>query len=289
MKHLLSVAIIAIALSSLTACNGNKSENELANDQLIAANDSLRTISMQKDSLISLMAEISDGMMQIKDMENLLSASNLTAETPSKKEQIKNDLVLIHSALKARREKIEELEAKRKKSGLSNNDMQKAIESLKAQIAAQEEEINQLKAQLAAANIHIAELNTRVDSLNVVNTNVTNEKVAAQAETKRVTDEMNVCYYVVQTKKELKANKIIETGFLRKTKIMEADYELSSFTKSDKRFLNEINLGSKKAKLYTKHPADSYEIVTEADGMKTLKIKNNNFWSLSNFLVVQID
>ena len=87
----------------------------------------------------------------------------------------------------------------------------------------------------------------------------------------------------------MKENKIIETGFLRKTKVLEGDYEINYFTKGDKRTLTEIPLHSKKAKIYTKHPEGTYEIA-DNDGVKTLLITDpTRFWSLSNFLVIQID
>ena len=51
-----------------------------------------------------------------------------------------------------------------------------------------------------------------------------------------------------------------------------------------------INLGSKKAKVMTNQPTDSYEIVEGANGVKILKITNpNRFWNQSNFLVVKTD
>ena len=94
---------------------------------------------------------------------------------------------------------------------------------------------------------------------------------------------------MVGTKKELKQQKIIETGFLRKTKVMEGDYTKSYFTKADKRTLNTIALHSKKAQVMSKHPAGSYSI-EEAGGQKVLHILDpNKFWELSNYLVVKID
>ena len=102
-------------------------------------------------------------------------------------------------------------------------------------------------------------------------------------------NELNVCYYVVGSKKELKKNKIIQTGFLRKTKIMEGDFERSYFTKADKRTLSLIALHSKKADVLSKHPAGSYQIVEDANGLKSLKITDSSrFWELSNFLIVKV-
>ena len=70
---------------------------------------------------------------------------------------------------------------------------------------------------------------------------------------------------------------------------MESDYEMSYFTKADKRSLSVLPLHSKKAKLLSKHPSGSYEIV-DTDGTKTLRITNaTRFWEMSNFLIVQVD
>ena len=168
-------------------------------------------------------------------------------------------------------------------------EMKKTIENLKKQLEVQQGTINDLTTQLKAAHIEITNLNTRVDSLVTVNNTVNQEKKEAQAESERLANELNVCFYAVGSKKELKENKIIETGFLRKTKIMEGDFVKSYFTKADKRTLSEIQLHSKKAEVMSKHPKESYTIVDGASG-KVLRINNSSrFWEFSNYLVVKVD
>ena len=170
-----------------------------------------------------------------------------------------------------------------------NSGTEKDIKVLKKQIADQEASIARLTEELRKAHIEIQVLNTAVDSLNVANQTITEEKVAAEEKSEQLVNELNTCYYVIGSKNELKENKIIETGFLRKTKVLEGDYEINYFTKGDKRTLTEIPLHSKKAKIYTKHPEGTYEIV-DNDGVKSLLITDpTRFWSLSNFLVIQID
>lgn len=57
----------------------------------------------------------------------------------------------------------------------------------------------------------------------------------------------------------------------------------------DKRNLRTINLVSKKAKIHTNHPADSYEF-SDSGGRKMLLIVDpDKFWSLTNYLVIQTD
>ena len=167
--------------------------------------------------------------------------------------------------------------------------MKRTITNLKKQIEGQEETIRGLNAQLAAANLRIDQLNVSVDSLKDENTKVNLEKRAALDEGERLTNELNTCYYVLGSKKELKDNKIIESGFLRKTKVMESDYELSYFTRADKRTLTELPLHTSKAKVLSKHPASSYKIIDNGKS-KTLVITNSaKFWELSNFLIVQVN
>lgn len=279
-----------IALMCLAACNGNKTDNT-GNDSIVAQlNDSLLIANAEKDSLLSLINDINEGMMQIRDMEKIISASNLNAETPNKKQQIMDNMALIQQALQDRREKLAALERRLKNSSGNSSQLQETIDGLKKQLEEQQATINQLTEELRKAHIEIQSLNTTVDSLNVANQTIAEQKEEAEVKSEQLANELNTCYYVIGSKSELKEHKIIETGFLRKTKVMEKDYEIEYFTKGDKRTLAEIPLYSNKAKIYTKHPADSYEIVTADDNTKTIVITNpTKFWELSNFLVVQID
>ena len=279
-----------IALMCLAACNGNKTDNT-GNDSIVAQlNDSLLIANAEKDSLLSLINDINEGMMQIRDMEKIISASNLNAETPNKKQQIMDNMALIQQALQDRREKLAALERRLKNSSGNSSQLQETIDGLKKQLEEQQATINQLTEELRKAHIEIQSLNTTVDSLNVANQTIAEQKEEAEVKSEQLANELNTCYYVIGSKSELKEHKIIETGFLRKTKVMEKDYEIEYFTKGDKRTLAEIPLYSKKAKIYTKHPADSYEIVTADDNTKTIVITNpTKFWELSNSLVVQID
>ena len=279
-----------IALMCLAACNGNKTDNT-GNDSIVAQlNDSLLIANAEKDSLLSLINDINEGMMPIRDMEKIISASNLNAETPNKKQQIMDNIALIQQALQDRREKLAALERRLKNSSGNSSQLQETIDGLKKQLEEQQATINQLTEELRKAHIEIQSLNTTVDSLNVANQTIAEQKEEAEVKSEQLANELNTCYYVIGSKSELKEHKIIETGFLRKTKVMEKDYEIEYFTKGDKRTLAEIPLYSKKAKIYTKHPADSYEIVTADDNTKTIVITNpTKFWELSNFLVVQID
>ena len=198
-------------------------------------------------------------------------------------------MVAIREALQQRRERLAQLEAKLKESNVSNATLLKTIDNLKGQIAEQETEIATLTNQLSAAHVEIAALGARVDSLSTTVTEVTTEREEARQQATELTDELNTCFFAIGTKGELQQHQIIKTGFLRKTKILPGDFERTYFTQADKRSLVNIPLHSKKAKVLTNQPADSYEIVEEGN-QKILKIKDAaKFWSISNFLVIQVD
>lgn len=295
MKKIMFFVWLMAGLAVLPACqrSNNLEQEAMRQDSINAAlQDSINTANAEKDSLMQLMSDIADGMNQIKALEDIVSVNNASGETPDKRRDLRNDIQLIQESINKHKARLADLEKRLKQSTNYNTTMQKSIDNLKTQLEDQQKTINNLTEQLAAAHVQIKNLNQSVDSLNTVNRNVTKEKEAAQQESKQLTNEvtnLNTIYYVIGSKKELKANKIIETGFLRKTKILEGDFEMSYFTKSDRRTLTEIPLHSKKAQVMTNHPKDSYEIV-EHGNVKSLHILNpNRFWEKSNFLVVKID
>ncbi|MBJ2168094.1 hypothetical protein [uncultured Duncaniella sp.] len=279
------------ALLALSACN-QKNETEEAHKQAIAdaSKVELQNAVADRDQLFLLVNEISQGMDQIKDLENILTVNaNAGGETPSQREQIQADIASIQKALQERREKLAELEKKLNNSTLTNNNLRSTIATLRNQIDTQSNEIESLKTNLTAAKARIGELNTAVDSLNTTVTTVTAQKDEAEQQSVDLANELNTCFYAVGSKKELKDNEIIETGFLRKTKIMEGDFDRNFFTTADKRTLTTIPLHSDKAKVLTNQPESSY-VIEDVDGQKVLRITNPaSFWSLSNYLVVQIN
>ncbi len=291
MKKLATLAVIATAI--LSACNGGKlREAEAQNEQL---KGDLRETLATQDSLLVLVNDISDGMSQIKDLEKIIATPGSLGESASRRDQIKNDMIAIQKALQERRERLAELEKKLADTGGESSTLKRTVSNLKAQIAEQQTEIATLTNQLASANIRIEELNAQVSDLNSdvdsLNTGLTAEreqKEAAQEAATAATNELNTVYYAIGTGKELKEKKILESGFLRKTKVMKGDFDMSYFTAGDRRTLTVIPTHSNKAKVLTSQPKDSY-VIMDQNGQKVIKITNpSKFWQLSNFLVIEV-
>ena len=271
----LAIGAFAVAIASgalMTSCNSG-ADTQNAQPQGMTTRDSLQIAIANQDSLLVLMNDISEDMMQIKSMENLLaSTSNLSGESTSRRDQIRNDMKAIQQALQDRRQRLEEMEAKLKNSNGSNAILQKSIETLKQQIAMQET------------------LTDQVDSLNSKVT-VAQEEIKQKDEVNtQLSNEMNTVYYAIGTGKELKASGLMKDGgFLRSDKINPADFDAKLFIRGDKRTLQTIPLYSKKAKVMTSQPESSYKI-DEVDGQKVLTILNpTQFWNQSPYLVVKTD
>lgn len=287
MKKILFSVLSVSLLIGLPSCNQKKLE--AAEQRNVSLTDSLTTALSANENLLSLVTDVNTSLLEIKELEQIMVSTNLRTESASTKSEIAENISALKAALAERREKIESLEKSLKNNVAYSANLKKTIETMKAQIAAQEETITKLQADLDAANAQIAALNIEVETLNTTVATVTNEMQIAQQESLELTNELNTCYYAIGSKSELKANNIIETGFLSKTKVMESNYELGFFTKADKRTIREIPLNSKKDEILSKHPEGSYSIKEDENKIKTIVINNpSKFWELTNYLVIRI-
>ena len=279
------------ALSALVLLGCSKtdqaSEKTVPDAVLEATNEELQQAVMDRDELLSLVSQINDDVVKIKEIEGIISVN--TNETPNRRTQLINDMEAIKTSLAERQNRLAELESRLKSSNLYNTQLQKTIEGLRAQIEQQNNQISALNEQLGQANEVIRQQTAQIDTLNSTVSERNTQLAASEQTNIDLTNDLNRCYYVVGSEKELKEQKIIEKSFLRKTKILPGDFNQKYFTEADKRNLSQIPLYSKKAEIMTNQPKDSYELSDDANGMKVLKITNpDKFWNLSNYLVVKV-
>lgn len=275
-----------VLTSMLLSCNVNNEKEQQSLAEV--TKQELATALNERDQLLSLVKEVSAGLNEIKQLENIMTiAANKQYENPGQKNRILADIACLKKKIQQRKTHLDDLESKLQKSTINGKELQETIKALRTQIDSQMEEIESLRQQLTAANEHIGALNNAVDSLNTTVSTVTGERYAAQEASVKLENKLNACFYVIATKSELKKHNIIESGFLRKTKLMKGDFDKDFFVISDKRTLTTLPLNATKVKVLSSHPENSYELIEE-NGQKTLKINNpDKFWSLSNYLVIQ--
>ena len=101
--------------------------------------------------------------------------------------------------------------------------------------------------------------------------------------------DINTVWYCIASAKALKAAKVITAGGLfQGKKVLKSEFDNSVFTQVDLRNAVSIPTNSKRVKILSQHPQNSYNLVTGDDKNITIEITNpSKFWSVSKYLVVQ--
>jgi DNA repair exonuclease SbcCD ATPase subunit len=259
--------------------------------KLKARNDSLSTALAQRDAeldqMMSTFNDIQEGFRQINEAENRvdLQRGTISENAASVRQQIASDIEFITKTMSDNKAQIAKLRAQVRSSNTNSAQLKKAVESLQMELAERARRIEELQEELASKNIRIQELDAAVSSLSADRESLAAEN-AAKARTVAEQEKMiNAAWFVFGTKKELKAQKILQSGDVLKSTDFNKDY----FTQIDIRKTTEIKLYSKRADILTTHPADTYVLVKDDKNGLTLRITNpTDFWGVSRYLVVQV-
>lgn len=289
MKRIVMISLSATVL--LASCVQNSKEYK----QVKAENDSLKIESARNtaelNEMLTILNEVEGDIQSIREAENYLSYQNTDGElTPSKREQIKQNMQLITETLKKNKQQISELEDKLNKSNINSSALRKTIERLNSEMDQKALMIASLQEELANKNIRIQELDEMISSLNE-DVEVLAATTALQTQSLQAQDkELHTAYYCFGTAKELKDQNILTGGGLfSKSKALEGDFNRDYFISVDIREVKEIPLFAGKASLRSNHPDGTYEFIKDEDGNLTLKIINEGlFWSLGRYLVIQV-
>ncbi|MDE7180102.1 MAG: hypothetical protein K2N88_02755 [Muribaculaceae bacterium] len=286
-KSLMFLGIGALLLSSCAGADQKKiDEDSIRIADLTAQYDEATTFN---DSLMLLMGDIYTGLDSINTQEGLLYNMG-NGDAADRRAEIRRNLSTIKARLAANKQLLASMEAKVKAAGNENSVQAKTIAQLRQHIEAQDAKIAQLESDLSQAKGQIETLNTQVAETQEQVKVETAAKEEAQAATIAAENEANTVYYAIGTNKELKQKGLLEKKFLGATKVLKGAFDASYFVTADKRTLKSIPTNAKKVKIWTNMPADSYQIVGEKDGPKTVEITNpEKFWSLANHLIIQIN
>lgn len=299
----ISLVVILLASISLFSCNKDKLK------QLEEKNRILLSQSQQQDSLLtdflSSFNAFEDNLEQIKDRENLISMESDDPELRKEgKDKILSDIQMIDELMVQNRSLIDELEQKVKNADSKLGQYRNMVARLNRQMKERDNDIVSLKEALVQRDFSIEELNLKLDTLNRVNQDLNvrfetqTARIASQIQTietqaetiEQQTTEINTAYFVAGSSKDLKNRNILTTegGFLGIGGVKKLGDNLSNdeFIKIDITEVTSIPLESKKSKVITNHPSDSYVIAEEND-TEVLEITNpEKFWKNTKYLVV---
>ena len=284
MKKLVLFCSVCVLLAS---CGKNSSEYK----SLQAENDSLKLVharaSAELDDMLSLFNEVEDNFQSIKAAENYLTVQSVSEGdlTPNVRQRIKNDMTLITETLSKNKVQIAQLEQQLKSSNIKSDQMKKTLARLQQELTEKTNALVALQSQLADKDQQIAELSESVSSLSADVQQLRTQTDEQTALISKQSETINTMFYCFGTSKELKAERILVKGELG------TDFNQDYFTpiKNPAGF-TEIPLFSKKVKIITKHPKDAYTFEKDASGNQELRILDTKkFWSLSKYLVVEVD
>ncbi|MCE3259401.1 MAG: hypothetical protein K0S12_1042 [Bacteroidetes bacterium] len=288
--------IIASASFMLFACN--QDELDRSNHQ----NDSLVSVLKEREQdlnkreetmneFISSFNEVERNLdcVAVRQQIIILNADKGRGEIKgNQKEKINAQINAINELMDANRKTIAELRKKLKRSASKNKKLEETIATLTDQLAQKDSELAALNEKLTSLNAQVAQLQTSLDTLNALN-NSQSQTIAAN------TAALHTAYYLVGKSKDLVEAKVIDKkgGLLGigKTAKLNENFNREKFTKIDYTQVSNIPVNSKKAKIITNHPTDSYRLdldPSDKDVVKAIVITDaEKFWSVSKYLVVQ--
>lgn len=270
----------------MAACNGGNKEQELAHQQY---QDSIEAVNAELTQFIQIVANELDSI-NLGPLKVLGINNNEGAPLPTR-EQILQNIEAYQQTVAQQRQRIAELEKSLENATSENaKQMKTIIASLKSQIAEKDKEIAELHTQLLQKDVNISMLQSNIASLQ---TNVEGLEEQARANEKTIveqSDELNVAYVRIGSKKDLQEAGVLSKGnLLKKSKIQLSDFDPSKFTKVDKRTYQSVKFAGEDAKVLTPMPEGSYRIEQESSATSILYITDpNSFWSVSPYLVIQV-
>ena len=143
--------------------------------------------------------------------------------------------------------------------------------------------------QLAATN---KELAFKVEEVKTLTQNVDSLDKETKGQKMMIAEQdqtIHMANYLIGNRKELKEAEVISRQGIFCPPIVSSQAQKADFINIDIRETTAIPVNSKKAKLLSVHPADSYTLEAGEDGNLVLKITDvTTFWKQTKYLVVMI-
>ena len=294
-KGALTTGIISIVLLIVLTVMVYSMYKRQQNTQLALMEDQKTTFTEQltsRDSMINdwllTFDQIEKNLNMIKEKEKIITVKSSDSEiSKDRKDQILEDIKYINTLIEENKKKIARLTAQLKESGGAIKGLQTRIASLEESMKQYENDIAEMKTTLVNKDFEIGQLNNQMVALNDTISRK-DEKISVQ------TGKLNQAFLASGTFKDLKEKGLVtkEGGFLGlgRKEFLVGDFADSIFTEIDITQTKSIPVNSKKAKLITEHPANSYEMVQENENqIAYIEIKNpEEFWKITKYAVVEI-
>jgi len=289
MKKVLVLSLLAVFLFS---CNTKlKEEKERLEQENSELQDQLNTQEETLNDFLGALNEIEENLGNIREKEKMISRTQLEGR-PNRMQIVQEDIKAIDELLEKNRQLIARLNRDLRNSNLKIGEFEVMVQRLTEQIEEKEMEIVSLRAELENMTTQVRGLTAKVDDLEDFKSFLEEETRQRDLLIEQRTQELNTVFYTMGTLKELREMGVVSRsgGFLgigRATNL-EANFDLSNFTRIDKTTTNLIPLTGKKFELVSPHPTGTSEFVEEDGAMYLVILDRERFWSTSKHLVILI-
>jgi chromosome segregation ATPase len=283
--------IFTILLVLLSSCGKQSSDYK----ELKAQNDSLMNAKMmlqqEVDEYFSAMNQIQENIEKIKNTENVISLQPVDKElTDDARIKINEDMAYLNEMIQTNKKELESLKARLKQSSIKSTELDRIIIRLTKALEEETLKVAALQAQLNEKDSLIAQLGTTVSDLGRNVEDLSAQNVAKETKIKEQDETIHTAWYVFGTRKELKEQKIITSdGLFSPQKVLQKDFNKNYFVRIDARNTKSIPLYSTRAKILTNHPKSSYTLEKESGNFVLLIVDPSDFWSISKYLVIEVD
>jgi len=283
--------IFAVLVVLLTSCGKQSTEYkalQAQNDSLLNAKIKLQ---QEVDGYFSAMNQIEQNIEKIKDTENIISIQPVGKDlSDDARNKINEDMTYLYDMLKANKEELARLKSKLKKSAFNSSQLEQTIVKLTKSLEEETAKVALLNEELAKKDSLIIKLDTLVTTmgkdievLKIDNKNK-DTKIIEQDET------IHTAWYVFGTISELKKQKIVTSdGLFSQQRVLQHDFNKNYFVRIDARNTKSIPLYSSHAKILTNHPKSSYTLEKENGNFVLLIVDTEEFWSVSKYLVIEVE
>lgn len=283
-------AIMAISSLTIGSCSGNSHADVI---KVVSERDSLRNVAAAQvrwlEKVNTVLTTLNSALDSVQRQEDMIFI-NINGEKTATRADALNNLDRFEAVVRSQKHRIDQLEAQLKARDELDEPESRSLEAstlianLRAQLAQKDQQIADLRRELEKKNVDIEKLRATVSAQNSRITQLDEQNKRYSTALTRQSDMLNTGYVVMGTKKDLESKGIIRKGRLVATSALDR----SKFRQVDIRKFTEITFEARKPRIITDAPASTYSLTTTGDGNFTLHILNPaDFWSISNFLVIQ--
>ena len=293
MNPMIKWACFLLAAVGLVSCGANGGANDESTEDKVLR---LESQVAEKDSLLgdvfASLNRIAENLTAIKDREGIITTGRSPEISPEKSVQITEDIAAIDRLLEQNRLSLSQLNAtvdRLRKADIRIRELDKLIENYTRQIQEKDRDIAQLRTELAEAQLLVVELHTRVDSLRADVAGLAGDKEALRGVVARQDQELNTIYYIVGSQRMLIEQGIVRrSGFIGRTLSVGELDDMEPLTAVDRRMLDRVIVGGRRADIVSSHPTGSYQLITDDHNrLEEIRITDpERFWETSRALVV---